>query len=263
MEHGLRRAEAMLVRPLRVGIMGEANCGKSSLANLLMGDAVIPILQYANTRIPTLIRYARKPSIAAILGNGTIHPLVVPNDPPPGMICACLGLPIAHLKGVEIMDFPGLANPWLSYRSADIARHRIDASIWCTFSTQAWKESERAAWSRLPRRLRAHALLVVTNADLLRTEQAEKVAAHLAKATANAFHARAFVSTPQAQQALGAAGRVRDPALWMRSGASDLFAGLGALLLDIRRERQRRVKAFAAKIAEKALSDLKHLHPAP
>src|SRR5262245_54563979 len=64
MEHGIRRAEAMLVRPLRIGIMGEANCGKSSLANLLLGDAVIPIMQYANTRIPTLIRYSRKPALS-------------------------------------------------------------------------------------------------------------------------------------------------------------------------------------------------------
>src|SRR5262249_1666529 len=48
----LRSARAILRRPLRVGILGESNAGKSTLANLILGNAVIPTLQLANTRFP-------------------------------------------------------------------------------------------------------------------------------------------------------------------------------------------------------------------
>ena len=34
----------------------------------------------------------------------------------------------------------------------DLAAHAVDAALWCTVSIQAWKESERVAWSQLPAR---------------------------------------------------------------------------------------------------------------
>src|SRR5258708_17918093 len=46
--------------------------------------------------------------------------------------------------------------------------HAVDLAIWCTLSTQAWKESERVAWEQIPARLRSRGLLVATHSDLLR-----------------------------------------------------------------------------------------------
>ena len=46
--------------------------------------------------------------------------------------------------------------------------------------TQAWKETERSAWERIPARLRGRALLAVTHCDLLRRESdKEKLLARL------------------------------------------------------------------------------------
>lgn len=252
----LRAAEALLHRPVRVALLGESNAGKSTLANIMLGNAVLPTLQLSNTRIPTLIRYAPQPSVTAIFEGGTTRPLIPGERAPDGMICAAVGLPIAHLRGCEIIDFPGFADPWLGYRSSDVARHRVDVSVWCTFSTQAWKESERAAWSRLPKRMRANALLLGTSKDLLRAEQAEKVAARLATTGGPEFRASMLVSSLQARKALDAQGAVKDAAQWRASGAAELLGALGELLMEIRAARLKRAQSFANRIAGEALAHL-------
>lgn len=255
----LNRAETVLRRPIRLALVGEANSGKSTLANLLLGNAIIPALQLPNTRIPTLIRYAETPSVAALLANGRTVPITGGAAPHAEMICIALGLPIPHLRACEIMDFPGFADPWLGYGSMDVAKHRIDGSIWCTFSTQAWKESERAAWRMLPARMRKHALLVVTNKDLLRDEQAAKVTARLDKIATGDFRGIALLSSLKALRALDENGVVKDSAAWHGSGAADFLEATGQLLLHIRQENRKRVQSFANGIAGKALNHLNAL----
>jgi hypothetical protein len=257
---GLGRAEAMLVRPLRLAVLGEGNSGKSSLANLLLGNAIIPTFQLPNTRIPTLLRFAASPAIGAMMADGRVLPFI--DGAPPGgeMTGVEVGLPIDHLQAVEILDFPGFADPWLGYGSMDVAIHRADASIWCTFSTQAWKESERAAWQALPRRMREHALLAVTNGDLLRKEQSEKVLARLAKVANAEFAATVLIASLKAQRALGGEpGSVADAALWQSSGGAGLLAAVSAMLQRVREARLRRAQAYAARIAGKALEQLSAL----
>ena len=256
---GLRRAEALLRRPLCLAIMGEGNSGKSTLANLLLGSAIIPTLQLPNTRIPTLLRFSARPAIAAMTADGGRLPLVKGVLPAGEMIGVEVGLPLAHLQACEILDFPGFADPWLGYDSTDVARHRVDAAIWCTFSTQAWKESERAAWHRLRPRIRRHALLAVTNADLLRNAQAEKVLARLGKVASADFGATVLVASPKAQRALGEAGGVADAALWQGTGGAGFVDAVGAMLQQVREDRLRRAQTFACSIAGKTLDHLNAL----
>ena len=88
--------------------------------------------------------------------------------------------------GTEIVyafDLPGLADPRTRAPVVDLSVHNIDAILWCTVSTQAWKESERIAWSHLPARLRGRGLLVSTHVDLLHdVRDAEKVLTRLRSA---------------------------------------------------------------------------------
>ncbi len=256
MLRALRRAEAALRRPLRLAVLGEANAGKSTLVNLMLGNAVIPTLQLSNTRVPTLLHYAPQPAVAALMADGSRAPLVSGSGAPSGMVTAAVGLPVAHLRSCEIMDFPGFSDPWLGYEAQGVIRHGIDASIWCTFSTQAWKESEKAVWSRLPGGMRVRALLTVTYKDLLRGVQAEKVMARLAKLAAPDFRGIVLLSSQTAQKALDPAGAVKDRALWQESGAADLFEAVGSLLAELRRDRLRRVQAFAGRIAAWKLDHL-------
>jgi Dynamin family len=252
----LRCAAAILRRPLRLAILGEGNSGKSTLANLLLGNAVIPTFQLPNTRIPTLLRFAASPSIGAMMAGGVTLPLSGGGPIQGEMIGIEVGVPIDHLKAFEILDFPGFADPWLGYGSMDVARHRIDASIWCTFSTQAWKESERAAWQALPRRMRGHAMLAVTNGDLLRKEQSHKVLARLAKVAAGDFGATVLVASLNAQRALREDGGVADAGRWQASGGAGLLDAVGDMLERLRQEKLKRAQAFATAVAGKALDHL-------
>ena len=232
---GLHCAAVILRRPLRLAILGEGNSGKSTLANLLLGNAVIPTLQLPNTRIPTLLRFAASPAINAMMAGGGRMPLTGLAGKQGDMIGVEVGVPIAHLKAFEILDFPGFADPWLGYGSMDVARHRVDAAIWCTFSTQAWKESERAAWQALPRRMRGHAMLTVTNGDLLRNEQSRKVLARLGKVAADEFGATVLIASLKAQRALDEEGGIADAALWESSGGAGVLDAVGAMLERVAR----------------------------
>ena len=82
-----------------------------------------------------------------------------------------VGLPSQRLRAMQILDLPGLADPRFSAPVVDIAYHDVDAVVWCTMSTQAWKESERIAWGQLPARLSSRGLLASTHGDLLHDER--------------------------------------------------------------------------------------------
>jgi hypothetical protein len=252
----LARIEARLGRPLRLALMGEFNSGKSTLANLLIGNAPLPTLQLSNTRIPTLIHYHPEPAVTAILGSGQGAPLTLARpEAPEDTLRIEVGLPMPHLAACELVDFPGFSDPWLSYGAAEIGRHPIDAAIWCTFGTQAWKESEATAWRMLPARIRATSLLAVTSKDLLSDEQAAKVMARLARA-APEFLGQTAVSAFTARNAIAASGTVEDAELWRDSGAQALYEAIGALLTDIRARRLDKARTMTSRIAEAALARL-------
>lgn len=164
----LHRLERRLTRPMRIAIIGEFNSGKSSLTNLLVGIDSLPTAIVSNTRIPTLLYHAAAPEIFAMGCDGARTPV---DGGQPLRAAAALrlevGLPSARLAAVEFIDLPGLADPRFDEAAADLALHGVDAVLWCTVATQAWKESERQAWSARVPRLRQRGILVVTHRDLL------------------------------------------------------------------------------------------------
>jgi Dynamin family len=249
----LKHIEAQLVRPLRLAILGEFNSGKSTLVNLMVGNAPLPTLQISNTRIPTLLHYAPSPVVSAALRGGVSRVLTTTSEMPAETIRIRVGMPMPYLRACEIVDFPGFADPWLSYGALDIARHPVDAAIWCTFSTQAWKESESTAWRILPARIRANSLLAVTNKDLLAGDQMAKLMARIRKAAGGDFKEIALISALEARKGLSDRGEIGDPALWRASGAESFYGGVQRLLSAIRQHRLEKAKALTSKIAGSAL----------
>jgi hypothetical protein len=252
----MRRAEAALRRPLRLAVVGESNSGKSTLTNLLLGVTVLPTLQVANTRVPTLIRYGRSPSTIGVLEDGGTLPLTVNSHPPDTMVSVQVELPLVPLQTCEIVDFPGFFDPLLGYDDIDLAGHGIDAAVWCTFSTQAWKESERSAWQRLPPSARKYGILAITNMDRLKDDQAAKVTARLEKVARADFRDFAYLSAMEAQQAFNGDGIVTDSETWRGSGAAGLHQAVGRLLHDLRRDRLRKVQAITGRMTASALQRL-------
>jgi hypothetical protein len=202
----LGRIARAVCRPLRLVILGESNAGKSSLANLLTGEAALPALPVANTRLPTLLQYAPAASACALFPDGARQILSGSAKIPSGPITRVeVGLPIETLKRIEILDFPGSANPLFPTNLPDVLRHGIDAAVWATVATQAWRETERIAWLALPERVRSRGLLAVTHCDLIASpEDFRRLRVRLTLDAGPYFQGMSFVSAQHASAAVPA-----------------------------------------------------------
>jgi hypothetical protein len=208
----LRRVAWVISRPLRVAILGESNSGKSSLANLILGNVTLPTLPVANTRLPTLLQYASTPYANALYTNGERFALSASgNASPEAIVRIEVGLPSETLRWIEILDFPGSANPLFPTDLLAVLRHGIDAAIWATVATQAWRETERTAWLGLPPRIRSRGILAVTHCDLIASgEDLKRLRARLEASAQPHFQGMCFVTSKPghavgSQEANGAA----------------------------------------------------------
>jgi len=256
----LRRTEQGLERPLRLAICGETNSGKSSLANLLGGVESLPTAAISNTRIPTLLYHAHEPEIWVVHGPPGQRTRVRadPKTLPRSVFRLEVGLPSQRLRAMQILDFPGLIDP----RYVDLAFHPVDVALWCTVSTQAWKESERLAWSQLPARLRACGLLISTHADLLASvRDREKLLTRLHGECGAMFRDIVMVSTVDAIALMRNDGHARVKTAWKATGADALDAALSALLLSAHDRRANSALRVTGRIVNRALSYIENGRP--
>jgi hypothetical protein len=250
----LLRTEQRLGRPLRVAICGEINAGKSSLANLLAGIESLPTAITANTLIPTLLYYAVEPEVWAVQEDGRRERLRSNRSLPREAAHRIeVGLPSPRLAAMQVLDLPGFAGAWWWGAPVfELATHQIDATIWCTVSTQAWKESERSAWSMLSRRLGARSLLVATHYDLLsKLEDRLKLMARLQYEVGTSFTSIVPLATLDAIAVMG--DEHRGGEVWAASGAKALETALAALLLSVREQRAAAAQTVTGRIAQRAL----------
>jgi hypothetical protein len=251
----LRRTQQRLDRPLRLAICGESNSGKSSLANLLGRIESLPTAAISNTRIPTLIYYAHEPQIWVVHGAPGQRARVRadPKALPRSIFRLEVGLPSPRLRAVEILDCPGLADP----DQIDLAFHAVDAALWCTVCIQAWKESERVAWSQLPARLRSRGLLVATHADLLSDNRdRDKLLTRLRRECGSTFRDMILLATVDAHALVQSGESSRAPDAWHATGADLLETALSALVDDARDQRANSALRVTGRIAHHALSSI-------
>jgi hypothetical protein len=251
----LSRTEARLDRPLRVAVLGEINSGKSSLANLLAGVDSLPTAVISNTRIATLLHYAAEPEIRVEYESGRRERLSGDFRLPQGPIFRIeVGLPSHRLRSVQSLDLPGFTDPFTGNVVVDAAAHNVDAAIWCTMSTQAWKESERAAWEMLPRRIGNRGLLVATHGDLLHNpSDRQKLLMRLRGQAGASFTGVILLSTLAALEVAGSRNGA-SRAAWETCGGEALEGALGALLLDLRERRAAAAVRVTGRIAQRALT---------
>jgi GTPase SAR1 family protein len=251
----LLRTERRLGRPLRIAICGETNAGKSSLANLLAGIESLPTAVISNTLLPTLIYYAVEPEVWTVHASGARERLRGYSQIPRAAIFRVeVGLPSPRLAATEILDLPGLTDSRSVGPVVDLAAHHVDAAIWCTVSTQAWKESERAARSMLPPRLNARSVLVATHKDLLREADRQKLLARLRDEVGRSFASIVLLSTLEAIAIRGSGRDDRASPAWIASGAEALETALAALLARVRGQRADAALSMTGRIAHRALA---------
>jgi hypothetical protein len=246
----LRRAAEFVARPFRLAVLGESNSGKSTIANLIGGQMTLPALPVANTRLPTLLRYASAPSVTAIYKGG-VSLAVAPGDELSlqNIMRLDVGLPNDTFRSIEVLDFPGSANPLFPADVSAVLQHRIDAAIWATVATQAWRETERQAWSKLPQRIRRRGILAVTHADLIRSEtDAAKLKARLQTVQQAHFHALCFVAG-------GAGGELAGNGSHPHP-AAELFSEVERLSTEFHAGRAAKTVVLARRVATQALADI-------
>ena len=115
--------------------------------------------------------------------------------------------------------------------SADVWRrvvHHADIVLWCSHATQAWRQSEAAVWSTMPKELQSRSLLLLTRMDRILSERdRERVIRRVEKETNGLFRKVLPVSLLQALEAGENASK------WEESGAAALSDALVDLIDEV------------------------------
>jgi len=192
----LQRLRSTAARPPCVVLLGESNAGKTTIANKLVGDGLLPTSVIANTRFPMLVRNGPAVRVYAVTATSRRIRLESEDEIRGETISLLeIELPSQILKGLEIFDTPSrFAVPDLADLPG-LAPLRIP--IWCTSATQAWKESERKAWMAIDRVHRRHGILVITRFDRVVDEDQRRKLMHRLRDEAAPFFREIICSPDQ------------------------------------------------------------------
>lgn len=203
-------------RKPRIALMGEFSAGKSTLSNLLLGSRPLPEKVTATRLSPVWI------------SNGDRDPYRVDVDgsTEPVSLDHLEGIPVEEtynirlfleadiLEVCDLIDFPGISDPNMSSAVWERMLPEVDAVIWCTHATQAWRQSESAVWDTMPQAVRDHSILLITRYDKLTTDRdRSRVVKRIERETKGQFSGIYPISLLQALQA------GEDLDLWDASGA--------------------------------------------
>ncbi|MEL6685082.1 MAG: dynamin family protein [Pseudomonadota bacterium] len=191
-------------RKPRIALMGEFSAGKSTLSNLLMGQRPLPEKVTATRLSPVWISFgARAPYRVDI--DGTTEPVDIEQlegIPVEQTRYIRLFLEADILEVCDLIDFPGISDPNMSSAVWERMLPEVDAVIWCTHATQAWRQSEAAVWNDMPQAVRENSTLLITRFDKLTNEKDRgRVLKRVTRETAGQFGGTFPVSLLQAIQA--------------------------------------------------------------
>jgi hypothetical protein len=201
----------------------------------MLGASVLPTNLGDQVRSAVLISYASKPSLAAEYNNHrrvAVDWSAAARIPFHDIRKLRLGLPNHLLKSTRLLETPGFATGCeeLDRRAFEACR-RADAAIWCTPAMQAWKASERDAWTSLPEHNRGRSILAITYMDAIpsQTERERLMARILAEAAVH-FGKVVIIANENATRARqwGAVGD--NEVLWHASGGAELRAVVRTLV---------------------------------
>ncbi|MFT7108033.1 MAG: hypothetical protein ACJAVT_002565 [Yoonia sp.] len=160
-------------RKPRIALMGEFSAGKSTLSNLLMGVRPLPEKVTA-TRLPPVWVTHGSDAPYRVDMDGTTEPISIARleDVPVNETRYIhLSIEADILEVCDLIDFPGISDPNMSSNVWERMLTEIDAVIWCTHATQAWRQSEAAVWEAMPETVRENSILLITRFDKLTTER--------------------------------------------------------------------------------------------
>lgn len=250
-------------RPLRVAVMGEFNAGKSTFVNALLGADIAPTGVLPTTA--TLHHVIFSPDAFARIqatraGTGAAAERVVPperlraalrevQDAGDHVVRVTVGMPLARLRAIELVDTPGFNAPDVAHGAeARAALAEVDLVLWLLDAAQAWKDSERAVLAQV-RATGVPVQVLVNKIDRVQPHEQGAVMRHVDDAlrqtgTTSLVPPRALSSR------LALAGRLGDEAALAASG----FAAIDALVESEIVARAPRLKDAALRRRARALA---------
>ena len=115
--------------PLRVILLGAFSVGKTSLINRLIGEPLLQTACEETTALPTFIEHGPTHIMQLIGSDGSVLPLDAEGltrattQAPEGAACATVALPLDWLRGITLIDLPGLGG--LAARNQDYTKAQI------------------------------------------------------------------------------------------------------------------------------------------
>ncbi len=213
----------------RLVLMGEFSAGKSTLSNLLLGGSPLPVRVTA-TRLPPVHVSAGAPGAYRLDRHGQRHEIALADL---GQVrlddtrSVHLTMDSDLLELCDLVDMPGISDPNMPSDTWDGLASARDIVVWCTHATQAWRQSEAAAWDRMRGATSGRNLLLINQIDKLRTERdRQRVLARVLGETADKFLAVYPVSLLEALNA------GEDFDAWQASGAGGFMDHLVDLLIQ-------------------------------
>ncbi len=209
-------------RPV-IALMGEFSAGKSTLANLLLGQGHSPVKVTATQMPPVWFTYGEgEPYAVDLEGNET--PLAIEDLETVSVQDTAhvkIFLQSELLELMDLIDMPGNSDPNMSSEVWQRAVHHATGVIWCSHANQAWRQSEAAVWEELPDTLYPNSLLLLTRFDKILGETNRHRVLRRVKAEAEELFAGVY---PIALTEALSAGE--DRARWEGSGADDFIQAL-------------------------------------
>ena len=191
-------------RKPRIALIGEFSAGKSTLSNLLLGARPLPEKVTATRLAPVWMSYGDTPAYR-VLVDGSTEPVSLDrleSIPVAQTHVIRLFMECDILDLCDLIDFPGISDPNMSSEVWERMLPEVDAVIWCTHATQAWRQSEAAVWAMMPDALRDFSILLITRYDkLISDNDRRRVLQRVRLETDGQFAASFPISLVQALQA--------------------------------------------------------------
>jgi len=159
-------------RRARVVVLGEFSAGKSTLINLLTGELSLRTQITATQMPPVWMSYGTDAPYRVDL-QGNSHPIDAADPESVSVADTAYIRSFIEAPALELCDFidtPGNSDPNIAAEAWERVAKIADVAIWCSSSTQAWRQSELSAWREVPEHVRARSILLLTRADKITVE---------------------------------------------------------------------------------------------
>lgn len=193
-------------RKPRIALMGEFSAGKSTLCNLLLGQAASPVQITATQLPPVWYRYGSDPaSLHFPDGRSEVADAVdLVHLAETGATRISVSLEAPLLEHCDLIDMPGTSDPNMPMENWQALLPEIDMVVWCTPASQAWRQTEAALWEELPEALWSRSILLITRADKLASDRDKaRVQMRVSREVEGLFESVMMISLTDALSAQG------------------------------------------------------------